>query len=309
MAGAYTHLLLSDVAKTKRGVLGRELWQLLNRHYRFLFLGSVSPDLPYLSFRTGSVNWADVMHYEKTNTTFQKAFERLKTSWGNKTEVDEVKLIWLMGYVSHMVADATVHPVVQETVGIYEDHKSEHRDCEMTQDSIIFNIRKDGADIRCAEFADMVHFCKASSHFDALMDFWKDLLISGYTDKHEEPHPELWFNTYTLGIDAADANSVFVALFRHAGLGDGFVYKTANEIKTDCAEEYMKYFQAVNLPNKTRTSFNSVFAKTVDNITAAWKAIYEGLAPEGPFIKVVKAWNLDTGVDTQSPGKEVTYWV
>ncbi len=309
MAGAYTHLLLCDVGKTKRGVLGRELWQLLNRHYRFLFLGSVSPDLPYLSFKTGSVQWADVLHYEKTNITFEKAFQVLKASWGNKTEADEVKLIWLLGYVSHMVADATIHPVVQATVGIYEDHKPEHRDCEMTQDSIIFNIQKDGADIRYAEFADTVHFCEASSHFGGLMDFWKDLIISGYADKHEEPHPELWFTTYTLGIDAADANSVFTALFRHVGLGTSYIYKTANEIQTNYRKEYVKYFQAVTIPDKTTTSFSTVFAKTLDNITAAWKAIYDGLAPDGPPVKIVKDWYLDTGVDMQSPGKEVTYWV
>ena len=238
MAGAYTHLLVCDIGKTKRGVLGTQLWQLLNRHYRFLFLGSVSPDLPYLSFKTGSVNWADVMHHEKTNSTFETAYASLKASWNAKTELDEVKLIWLLGYVSHMVADATIHPVVQATVGIYEDHKPEHRDCEMTQDSIIFNVKKDGADIRYAEFADMVRFCKASPHFNKLMSFWKGLIMVNYADKHEDPRPELWFTTYSTAIDAADANSIFTALFRHVGIGASYLYKTADDIKTNNCNEF-----------------------------------------------------------------------
>jgi hypothetical protein len=307
MAGAYTHLLVCDIGKTRRGVLGKELWQLLNRHYRFLFLGSVSPDLPYLSFETGSVNWADAMHYEKTNSTFETAYTALKPSWTDKTEADQAKLVWLLGYVSHMVADATIHPVVQATVGIYEDHKAEHRDCEMTQDSIIFNAKKDGADIRYAEFADMVRFCKASPHFDKLMSFWKDLIMTNYVDKHEEVHPELWFTMYSAAIDVADANSVFTALFRHVGIGS-YLYKTAEDIKTNHSNEYMKYFQAVTLPDKTTTNFNNVFTRTLNNVTDAWKAIYDGLTPGSPPVTIVKAWNLDTGVDKNSSNQEVTYW-
>ncbi len=309
MAGAYTHLLLCDICKTKRGALGRELWQLLNRHYRFLLLGSVSPDLPYLSVNTGSVKWADVMHYEKTSSTFEAGFAALKNSWHAKTEPDEVKLAWLLGYVSHMVADATVHPVVQATVGDYEHHQGEHRDCEMTQDSIIFNIKKDGADIRYAEFADMVHFCKDSVHFEELVSFWKGLIMANYAYKREEPHPALWFTTYSAAIDAADANSAFVGLFRHVGLGESYFYRTAAEIRSDFAEQYKNYFLNFRLPDNTYVNFEAVFQKAVGNIADAWKAIYTGLAPGAAPVSVVKAWNLDTGADMQSPGNPVTYWV
>ena len=66
MAGAFTHILIADVAKRRRS-LSLPLRQLLNKYSQFLFLGSVSPDLPYLSFKKGKINWADMMHYEKTN--------------------------------------------------------------------------------------------------------------------------------------------------------------------------------------------------------------------------------------------------
>ena len=48
MVGAFTHIVVSDFAKNDRATIGDNLSQLLNKHYSFLFLGSVSPDLPYL---------------------------------------------------------------------------------------------------------------------------------------------------------------------------------------------------------------------------------------------------------------------
>jgi hypothetical protein len=63
MAGTFTHFIISDVAKTRRtSIRSTELYKLLNKHSQFLYLGSVCPDLPYLSFKTGKVNWADVMN-------------------------------------------------------------------------------------------------------------------------------------------------------------------------------------------------------------------------------------------------------
>lgn len=67
MAGAFTHFIICDVAKRKKSIEDSELRRLLNKYSEFLFLGAASPDLPYLSFRMGKVNWADLMHYEKTN--------------------------------------------------------------------------------------------------------------------------------------------------------------------------------------------------------------------------------------------------
>ena len=67
MAGAFTHFIVCDVAKRKRSIADSEMRRLLNKHSEFLFLGAASPDLPYLSFKTGHINWADVMHYENTN--------------------------------------------------------------------------------------------------------------------------------------------------------------------------------------------------------------------------------------------------
>lgn len=308
MAGAFTHFIISDLAKSMQSLIGKELWQLLNRHYRFLFLGSVSPDLPYLSFKTGEINWADVMHYEKTNTTVVNGHKALKDKWPLKTHRDEVKLAWLMGYVSHLVADATIHPVVQAIVGPYEQNKTEHRLCEMTQDSIIYHLNRND-DIRYTEFSDMIRFCRDSEHFGELMDFWQGLTVNSYHDKGEEPHPKLWFTTYAEAIDTAEGDSGFLALFRHAGIDINLIYRTKEEIEKDHQQDYIKYFTQVKLPDGSTGAFvKDGFEKAVTNVTAAWKNLYEGLKSPLTVAALIKNWDLDTGVDMEAPDGQVTYW-
>lgn len=116
MAGTFTHFMVCDASKANRKALSPDLRKLLNSHAEFLFLGAASPDLPYLSFKTGNVNWADVMHYETTNAIAVIA-QVLKKVWGSRGVREEVQLVWLLGFVSHLVTDATIHPIVQAIVG------------------------------------------------------------------------------------------------------------------------------------------------------------------------------------------------
>lgn len=309
MAGAFTHFIICDVAKSRRSAIGNELWKLLNKYSQFLFIGAASPDLPYLSFKTGNINWADVMHYEKTNSIITSGFNELKETWPYKTEVDEAKQVWLLGYVSHLVADATIHPLVQAIVGPYEQNKEEHRLCEMTQDPLIFNMKKK-TDMTYAEFSSILKFCKESAVFDELMEFWKKQLLFNYQDKGEEPHPTSWFSTYTEAIDAAEGGSNIVGLFRHLGIGTNYTYKPKEEILSDYPEYYEKYFRNVKLPNKSVGYFpREGYEKAVNNVLGVWNMLYSGLRST-TFLasNVIKNWNLDTGVDLDSAKKEVTYW-
>lgn len=306
MAGAFTHFIICDQGKSKRKVLGAELWQLLNKYYSFLFLGAASPDLPYLSFQTGHVNWADVMHYEKTNSMFQSGYAQLKNTWPSKTPGDEAKCVWLMGFASHLISDATIHPVVQAIVGPYKENPTEHRVCEMTQDSIIYNLYRK-TDIRYSEFSEMLRFCKDSPYYKNLMDFWEVLLEENYKDKDEEPEPPLWFNTYSTAIGAA-GESKLLAFFRHLGIAEKYIYKTRAEIENDYAADFIKYYKSVKLPDGKMGSFNELgFKKALDNVTSAWKKLYDGLKSQILVADILKNWNLDTGVDMNTG--QVTYWV
>ncbi len=308
MAGAFTHFIICDVAKRKRSVADSEMRRLLNKHSQFLFFGAASPDLPYLSFKTGDINWADVMHYEKTNGIAINSHNELKKVWASRQTADEIRLVWLWGFISHLVADATIHPVVQAIVGHYDQNKSEHRLCEMTQDSLIYLERKN-TDIRYAEFSSALKFCSRSEHFNKLMDLWTEIGSKTYSDKNTEPNPKLWFTTYSEAIDAAEGGSDIVALFRHLGIGKGFIYKTRDEIVSKFPQDYEKYYTKAKLPDGSISSFlKNGFEKAVDNVIDAWNNLYAGLTSTINVANLIKNWNLDTGVDMESPDGVVTYW-
>ncbi len=310
MAGAFTHFVICDVAKRKRQAIGTPLWQLLNKHSEFLYLGSVSPDLPYLSFKTGKVHWANVMHHEKTNSIAISGYDELRRAWNARTEAEEIKLAWLFGYASHLIADATIHPVVQAIVGVYEQNKEEHRICEMTQDSLIYYMKKNEADIAYAEFSAILKHCKNSEHFDKLMQFWKEHVVLNYEDKGEEPDTKLWFTTFTSAIDVAEGSPAARFFSRHIDIVADYTYKTNDEIRNNYPNYYEKYFQKAKLPNGSTGSFTKYgFDKAVQNLTTAWSTLYTGLSSAAPVVSdIIKNWSLDTGVDMDSPTGEVTYW-
>lgn len=312
MAGAFTHIMVclkakSDQAGTR---LDDELWRLLNKHSQFLYLGAVSPDLPYLSFKTGETNWADVMHYESTNGLAISGHAELKKLWPLKDELNEIKLVWLFGYISHLVIDATIHPIVQAIVGPYSNpsNRKPHRICEMTQDSIIFQEVQKG-DIHNSAFIDILMSCKKSPHFNDLMAFWAEQLKSNYREKNETPSPSLWFSTYEKAVDVADGDSSLVVLSRHIQKIEPYIYETKETLIKKYPDRYKNYFSQVKLPcEKTGAFIPDGFERAVANVLSAWSQLYAGFTSEIAVANIIKNWDLDTGVDQDSPDKTVTYY-
>jgi hypothetical protein len=312
MAGPFTHFLIADAAKRRRSLLGPFLYRILNRHSEFLYLGAVSPDLPYLSLKTGTVNWADLMHYKTTNGIVLHGYADIKNTWaeGPLGPTDERILAWLFGYVSHLIVDATIHPIVEAIVGPYEENSKEHQLCESTQDSLIYHQVKK-MDVRYTEFSSLLKFCgQQEEHFEALMEFWRKQTQRTYPDTGEEPKPSLWFITYSNAIDAAEGGSSIVALFRHAGIANRLLYKTRDEIAEKYPEDQEKYYTKVRMPGGATGRFRAVgFDRAVNNVVDAWHRMYDGFESAVQIAEVIRNWNLDTGVDMDSSDQIKTYWV
>jgi hypothetical protein len=232
-------------------------------------------------------------------------FEALRQIWPVKTPADEVRCAWLMGYVSHMVADATVHPVVNAIVGTpYEEHKEEHRLCEMTMDSLIFEEISHN-DLTYGEFSDALKFCQESPYFLELLDFWEAQLNSSYPGMAHQPKPHTWFTEYTEAIDAAEGGKM--AIFRHLGLGNYF-YRTPEDIQTNSPEDYQKYYGEVKFPGGSGPFRSNGFDRAVNNVTHVWRTLYTGLTDLALAVpQVVRNWNLDTGGDQDAAGV-ITFW-
>ena len=313
MAGPFTHFLIVDAAKRRRSVIGSLLYRILNKHSEFLYLGAVSPDLPYLSFKTGAVNWADLMHYESTNGIVIFGHDEILKNWSGDNGLTDTNgriLAWLFGYASHLVIDATIHPIVEVIVGPYKDNAKEHRLCEMIQDSLVYHRRKN-ADIRYTEFSSIIKYCAESGDdFEVLMDFWKKQIAKTYPAVNEDPTPSFWFKTYSTAIDISEGGSGTAALFRHAGIGGDYFYKTEKEIVEKYPEDQKKYYTTVMLPGGGTGSFSKEGVdRAVENVADAWRQLYEGFNSSIAIEKVVRNWNLDTGVEMDGTDGLKTYWV
>ena len=101
-----------------------------------------------------------------------------------------------------------------------------------------------------------------------------------------------------------------MGLFRHLGIGGNYIYRPKDEIVRDYPLYFQKYFQEVKLPDGTAGHFPTHgFERAVTNVVSALNTLYSGLG-SGTVVasNTIKDWNLDTGVDMDSPRKEVTYW-
>lgn len=304
MAGAFTHFIVCDVAKRNEKLADKELTKILNKYSQFLFLGAASPDMPSLSAWMGGPKWADLMHIEKTNGIAMSGYDELKGNFINWQEIEKLLFVWLLGYVSHLVVDSTIHPIVNEIVGDYENHKAEHCRCEMTQDSLIFFERKN-FELRYSDFINILKNCQENQNYETFLSFWTTHIKKTY-DLVDSPNPRSWVETFRAIVDAVDSADV-PAIFRHAPLVGNYIYKSPAEIHSNFQEDYEKYYSRIKLPTGMIGTFpEDGFERSVTNVVNAWNELYTGLNSQFVFSNVIKNWNLDNGRDQAT--NIVTYW-
>jgi hypothetical protein len=297
MSGSFVHQFICGEAIAK--ISTENLRQLVNNYKQFVYLGSESPDLPYLSF-SGETDWADVMHYEKTNSMAINGFEILRSRWSPAPpDTNKVKLAWLLGYVSHMIVDVTIHPIINAIVGPYVLHQDDHRRCEMTQDSLLF-YEISGGELSYSNWLEHMMSCRANPFLlDDLMEFWKDNLLGAYPERAENADPGSWFRRYTEAIRVSEGDFGIKPMFRHIGRLNKYFYQTVDEIMEKNPEYASKYYYEVKLPDGSIGPFKQFgFDKAVSNVVNAWEQLYNNLSSFGlDFFMVIKNWDLDTGID------------
>lgn len=141
MPGAFAHIAAvaraSENSALMRSRMPRQAKLMLSRNAKFIELGSVSPDYPYLNIKSpDQAQWADCMHYDRAGDLIKCFINKVKEM--NDEAEKEKSFAWLCGYVGHVIADITIHPVVELRVGSYDRNKDAHRICEMHQDAFIW---------------------------------------------------------------------------------------------------------------------------------------------------------------------------
>ena len=313
MPATFAHCLIGTRAidillKKRKKILAR----ILSEYNSFVIIGATAPDYPYLTdvlttdvLKIGHT-WANRMHYESVSSFVMEGVARL-ADMDKKSKPFARRLAWFCGYVSHVIADSYIHPVVNSTVhGPYMFTHNEHGKCELIQDIHIFQ-KETGEDIVSSNPRDgnfgylkILDECSDPDDIDRIhpdiRTFWSDLLKAAHQYAQEyfdSIDPDKWHYNYRGRVNfVVDPG----AIFRHVLGMAGFNYKKVSEIT---AEEFQKYIEKVRLPNRREDHYDNVFKDVVDRVVAVWEKLFENITQETPdkVAEYIKDWNLDTGVD------------
>jgi len=292
MPGAYAHVsIVNDAQKHIDGAgLRDETAAALGRHLKYLELGSVSPDYPYLVFKQG--NWADSMHYLNTSTLLRSGVSAVRAL----PPIDRPQATaWLFGFAAHMTSDMTIHPVVELKVGPYSDNKGEHRRCEMHQDAFIFPKIFDAGEAGLSDHLTTgIASCHAPGDKDSLLpcvkNTWITMLKAAYPADvaQEMPDPCVWHRGFNSVLKhMGNANHLF-PFARHVASNLNIAYpKTADVLDT--------YLFGLSTPEGPM-NYLEIFERARTNVISVWTGLDAALRDgDSDFLRSLQDWDLDTG--------------
>ena len=309
MPGAYAHITAVNVARERlEGQEGfpREGLSIVSDWLKYVELGSVGPDYPYLDVVDGNMAtaWADAMHWDHTGDRIKVGIQVLTKMPPSLAR--EKALAWLLGFAAHILMDVTVHPMVGIKVGPYEANKKGHRTCEMNQDTYIFQTRMN-LDIKYASYFKS-GICKCSDPADAdkidpdILYVWnemfKDVDIALY--RANRPRIDVWHDCFEEIVDHIAGNRL-VALARHVAPKtlDGNVYPLFADIDR-------QYIDNLEIPSGQRMNYDDIFDKGVGNVMRGWAVVASDVLRQTSLAEgFLHNWNLDTGEDEY---KVKTFW-
>ncbi|MEJ2093264.1 MAG: zinc dependent phospholipase C family protein [Syntrophobacterales bacterium] len=309
MAGTFTHWMVVERALTilDRRPQKHDYFPIILGNNHFVTLGAVGPDYPYLNevlkeiIKLKHHSWADRMHYENIEGFVINGIHNLQKLTGS---YKNICLSWFCGLVTHLIVDASIHPVVNAIVGPYIFNSEEHRHCEMIQDSFIFrDITK--TEICYAApgdgFLGLLRMCSDPDHRNrihpAIRTFWTSTLEMSYPGGEnffDKIVPDEWHESFISKIETS-ADPIY--LFRHMGEDMHIVYKTTDDIN---AEEREKFIDNIKLPGGKVGNFKDhAFNKAVKEVIEIWTKLFDDIANNTTInsLPYIKNWNLDLGVD------------
>lgn len=316
MAGGYTHLTLvrsairrasnNSLPEQNPSVPERELGAVLDYWGRYTYLGGVSPDYPYLGL---DADWADLMHKGRTNSMITQALEVIFRQRQDAPEDQgwQQRFAWLLGFVSHVVADVVIHPVVNIKVGKYEENKEHHRICEMNQDVWIYKAVT-GLDLSFSDnMKGEIRSCGRPFDLDDnIEDLWSQCLEGTYGEKPRDEQLDKWHAAFLALVDFAENSRKIPVFGRHLVSGGAAYPETVN----------MEYVENLVVPDgdgvdadeqpvdrNASLNFRQVFDKAWGHIEEAWGVLASDLFADElgeQHTRVFGDWSLDTGIDNAS---------
>ena len=307
MPGTYAHLTLAGLLSASNVLDSVDNFPVEAKisildYTNFCELGAVSPDYPYLHvIDPKACIWADLMHLQRTDKMIISGVEAIRAL---DDKCKPKAFAWFAGFVSHIVADMTIHPVVELKVGPYEQNKTQHRICEMHQDSYIFpriNVGNIGASeylyngiAPCSETGAAIKLNRTVS------GAWNSILQECYPEQYQSNAPkiDIWHASFIAVVSASERGPQLFALGRHVAVGAGLTYPRYNQIDK-------QYISNLKTPEGPR-HYDEIFDRAKKNTLRMWAllaaAVYENSERYKDFIG---EWSLDTGRDSNNA---LVYW-
>lgn len=347
MAGGYTHITAAQVAveeivQRRKNLLHREAVQALTLWKKFFIIGSIAPDYPYMDIADpNSAEWSNVMHKMRDLDFLREGIRqiRLMEDAGKRQKC----IAWLFGFAAHVVTDAAIHPVVNLKVGPYEQNKTRHRRCEMSQDVFIHARLNLGVDInqQVSGNVDDTSDGRGSYKMDKdIASLWKEILAEVYGEDQPAPPAEetIWSwaiarlmqlvggrrrnVTYSLPDPTQNNNPLTLLppdpdqwhramrlLMQTAENGDALIpftrHLTADQGLVYPAEPDMQYVKSLKIPNGDRMDFDLIFDKTVEHLIQFWADMSLSLQGKSSPLDTMPSVSLDTGIDENN---KMIYW-
>ena len=304
MPGAYAHLtLVNCLRETQRleSIPGFSVAAIraVLENFVYVELGAVSPDYPYLAIRdSNAARWADAMHYTNTGGMIRAGVELLRGLDVNK----QLKgLAWLLGYTSHVVADMTIHPVVELKVGPYNDNKREHRICEMHQDAYVFQRLNIGPLGLSDHLRNGIARCGTSTGLDEdIVTLWDAMMQRVHAEEYSANLPDIhrWHRGFVNVLSKISHGQQLTPLSRHVAAGLGLTYPASDGVESEFIDE-------LQVPGG-HLGYDLLFDRAIDNACAEWGRVAASLFGAGDnSIAHLGEWNLDTGRDDIG---HLVYW-
>ncbi len=302
MPGAFAHITAVNIATQTKSLTKMDMPKkaklILSKRQAYLELGCVAPDYPYLAVAQPSQNaWADLMHYERTGDLLKAMIEYCKAL---EDEAFEKCFAWLCGYMAHVAADITVHPVVELKVGPYEQNQTAHRTCEMNQDAFIWQRLNLGELGYADRVQQNIGSCtNKDDNFDTdIEQIWQHALLTvhpSYAAQHA-PNFNSWHNGFQLVVNNVEESYRLFACARHVAADLGLFYPRPNEVDSTFIEQLKTPHEPMH--------YNDIFDFAVSNIQRYITIIANAVFLDTDYSEI-KNWNLDTGYDEHNT---MTVW-
>lgn len=295
MPGAYAHLVAANLAlihpqHSRR--LPSNSRRILSQYQRYVELGAVSPDFPYLTITSSDqALWADRMHRKNVDVFLKLALYHVKSLQGNE---QDIAYAWLSGYLSHVIADITIHPVIEETVGHYQQNKQAHRLCEMHQDTYIWQrmqLGEIGAKTWLSHHLLLCTSYEGQATLDPIITtLWQDSLTLAFPLESSIPNINAWFSSFIKVISLIEDNYQLFPLSRHVASFLKLTYPKVGELNT-------AYLEALPTPEGAM-DYDDVFDFCIENIIEYQQLLYDSVFHDRP-LTWISSWSLDTGLNRE----------